>query len=161
MRSTRTRQGLAAPGPHVKLNSHTPGAGKAWPSCHSIDHNAAQDDDGDNGDDDDDDDGDDEADDSYAGALMLRPTCQKRRQRQPSAIGAAARNEAARSGRDVGRGWRAEWAKSPKSRGVDGLSEGRGAGRAWRAEPPLYTGSAALKCPERAQIKSLSCLVYE
>ena len=58
MRPARTRQGLAAPGPHVNLNTHTPGAGKAWRSRHSIDLSAAQDDDGDDDDDDGGDDGD-------------------------------------------------------------------------------------------------------
>ena len=63
----------------------------------------------------------------------------------------------------AGRGWCAGWTKSPKSCGVDGLSEGRDVGRAWRAESPLYstTGAAPSKGPERIQIESLSCLLYE
>ena len=49
-RPTPTRQGLAAPGPHVNLDIHTPGACKAWPSCQPIDLNVAQHDDGGDGD---------------------------------------------------------------------------------------------------------------
>ena len=94
---------------------------------------------------------------------MRRPTCQTVGKGSQQLYGAAARNEAARSGRDAGRGWRAGWTKSPKSCGVAGLSEGRDAGRAWRAESPLYstTGTVALKGPDCIQIESLSFLVYE